>query len=259
MAARPLIAVVFGKFGGLSDCGAYAALHAHRSQDVSVRIIALSAEATEGVFDGVNVDVADKTEKAHVHDAFQNIDVTAIDVHSADAQSQLNQAFEGVTAVVSCNGNRQPFCSRHLELSARKITAAMKANNVKRLVQISSFGIGNVLVPNSGILRFWSCLLATLIRSGRNDLNAMEQVVTNTDLDYVLVRPVGVDPEAKPVGSWLVLSEPHVGPVDLSVSKSDVGSFMLQEAVTPTLHRTTIELCQPAGTKARQFSSAPAS
>jgi hypothetical protein len=249
MASQRLVAVVFGKIGGLSDCGAYAALHAFQDDGVDVRVIALSAEASEGPFDGVNVDVKDEAEKARVRDTFKQIPVTSIDVFDDGAQSQLEAALDGVEAVVSACGNRQPFKSRHLALSAQKVTRAMIAKRVNRLVQLSSFGIGESHLPTSFIMKFWNCLLATVIRSGRRDLYAMESVVSSSELDYLLVRPVGVDPEAQGIGSWVALTEATSEQHDLSVSKSDVGKFMLQEALAPTLHTTAVTLCQPAGTK----------
>ena len=245
--AQRVIAVVFGKVGGLSDCGAYAALHAFKDENVQARIIALSNEEREGPYEGVNVDVKDKAEKQRVHDEFKSIDVISIDVNSEDAQAKLESAFDGAEAVVSSFGNRQPFMSRHLETGSRKIVGAMENKGVNRLVQLSSFGIGEQLLPRTGIVRFWGCLLSTLIRRGRGDLIAMEQVVRTSKLDYLLIRPVGVDPGSKPSGSWETVSEFTGKPVGITVAKSDAGLFMLQQALTPTFHKTALVM---AGKKA---------
>ena len=81
---------------------------------------------------------------------------------------------------------------------ARQIVDAMQQANVSRLVVLSSMGIGDDYLPTNCMKCFWGCLLTCVWPSTRRDLEQMEAIVTESDLDYLLVRPMGVDPGELP-------------------------------------------------------------
>jgi len=244
------VAVVFGRKGGLSDCGAYAALHAWKRPGVELRAVAVRGpgEKTDANSE-VRVDVVDAAEKDRVTQEMKAMDIVTVEADSPEAQGQFEAAFEGVQAVVSAFGNRQPGMPRFLASTSRKVVQAMKAKGVTRLVQLSSFGIGDRVIPSSMIFKLWSFLLVTVLRSAKRDLLAMENAISTSGLDYVLVRPVGVDPSRSKIGSWLAVTDPIKEPVELGIAKSDAGLFLLEEALKPTYHKTALTLCQPGKRK----------
>lgn len=72
----------------------------------------------------------------------------------------------------------------------------MKATNVERLVAVSSVGANEAWPP---MMYHWvgplfSAMLMTIMRKALKDVNAYENAITDSGLDYVLVRPVGLDP-----------------------------------------------------------------
>ena len=117
----------------------------------------------------------------------------------------------------------------------------MQQKGVKRLVQLSSMGIGDDKVQYGFIKGLWWTLLRTLLRSAHHDLITAEKIVTDADpsLDYLLVRPMGLTPSEPPRGSWGVLHKER-GYLPASVAKSDVALFMLEQATNPTLIQTAV-------------------
>lgn len=114
--------------------------------------------------------------------------------------SELHQAFNNMDAVVSCLGIRKenpsdpwsPLLSPEdfMARSAFGIVDAMKANGIERLIVISSAGVGDS----------WEAVDAELrtVIQGSNvgkiflDLNNMEEVLVNSGLDTLAVRPVAL-------------------------------------------------------------------
>lgn len=117
---------------------------------------------------------------------------------------------------------------------------------MSRLVLLSSFGIGDDFIPFRGVRVFWAFLL-NVFRSVKKDLTRMEDVVQKSALDYLLVRPVGLTPEEPPRGSWKLLLSKEDGGLSSDIAKADVASYMLQEAVMPTLSKRAVTIGQPEG------------
>jgi hypothetical protein len=90
----------------------------------------------------------------------------------------------------------------------------------------------------------WGFLLNVLWRGVKKDLVAMEEVTMSTALDYLLVRSTGLDPPEPIIGKWKAITAKgeKVAFSFYTVSKSDVGLFMLGEACKPSMHSTAVTL-----------------
>lgn len=89
----------------------------------------------------------------------------------------------------------------------------------------------------------------------------MERAYTESNLDYLLVRPVGIGEVVEPVGRYYlqesgkrqvrdvfddkVMEDEIVGG---NMAKMDVARFMVKEAVEPTLHRQSQTVGAKPGT-----------
>ena len=100
-------------------------------------------------------------------------------------------------------------------------------------------------MPWHWVGKLFAALLLTATKSARRDLNAAEDAVRASDLDYLIVRPTGLTPTAQPTGAWKLRSCKADGPVDIEIPKEDVAQFMLQEALAPTLHRAAVTIGGP--------------
>eukprot|EP00913_Durusdinium_trenchii_P035945 g33632.t1 len=154
-------------------------------------------------------------------------------------KESLATIFSGVDAVIACPGSRQSGIATTCTIGARKIVAAMKKAKVERLVVLSSFGIGDDYMPSSVLKFFWGFLLRVVWPTMRRDVEGMEKI---SGLEYLIVRPMGVDPKELPVGSYAILTARGQGSLPLTVAKDDVGLFLLEEAVAPKHTKTGVTI-----------------
>lgn len=114
--------------------------------------------------------------------------------------AELRQAFGKIDAVVSCLGIRKedpsdpwsPLLSPDdfMARSAVGIVDAMKANGIERLVVISSAGVGDSWEKVDSELR--TVIQGSNVGKIFLDLNNMEEVLVNSGLDTLAVRPVAL-------------------------------------------------------------------
>ncbi|CAE7468638.1 unnamed protein product [Symbiodinium pilosum] len=71
-------------------------------------------------------------------------------------------------------------------------------------------GIGDDYLPGGCMKCFWGCLLRCVWPSTKRDLEQMEEIVASSGLDYLLVRPMGVDPAELPRNSYRLLTAPCI-------------------------------------------------
>jgi len=241
------VAVLYATKGGMGDVGKFALTLARLEPSLicNIRPVALSIEnSSEGTDKGLEVDVEDPVLKEKTEKLLRTMEdnIVKIDVAKDSAEKEIGDAIEGADAVISCLGNRQPSMERWCSLGTRKVVSAMKAKNVKRLVSLSSMGIGkDDFLKTTPLTILWAVMLRTILRSARKDLHSLEKEVFESNLDFVLVRPVGLTPSEPPQGSCdhiLSKNEANNGRTSLKfmLSKSDAAVFMLQEALVPTIH-----------------------
>jgi len=198
------VAVLYATKGGMGDVGKFVMTLARLEPSCTIRPIALSVEnSREGTDKGLHVDVTDPALKTTTEDVLATMvdSIRKIDVASDSAEKEIGDAIAGVDAVISCLGNREPSMERWCALGTRKVVNAMTAQNIQRLVCLSSMGIGTDFLKTTPLTVLWAVLLRTLLRSARKDLYGLETVVRESGLDFVLVRPVGLTPQQPPQGS----------------------------------------------------------
>ena len=161
----------------------------------------------------------------------------------------LQRQLEGATAVISCLGNRQPgWVNAKIKqgwVSAagnKAVIEGMQAHGVSRAVVISSVGIEEDAPP----LEFhWAgkimtCLFKTNTKKAFDDLTQMERAYRKSELDFLFVRPVGIGEETKPTGTWKLQQEKGKDALGLDMAKVDVARYMLEEALAPTRHKSSV-------------------
>lgn len=254
--AQRTIVVFFAGKGGIGDAGKFATMHALKQDGgVNVRPVALYSPS-EGKPDGFTADVNVAESQARLAEAFNGLSVPTIDVESSTSLDQICDAISGADAVVACVGSRQPSTGlfspsdwkpgRWSALGARQVISAMKKKEVQRLVILSSFGFGDDPLKSAGLGlgMFWRLLLKSTsgFRAVTRDVKAMEVEVRNSELDYLMLRPVGLDPDAIPRHKWDLISKSGDGSLGGSVAKEDVGACMVQEALHPTQHAVAMTI-----------------
>lgn len=136
-------------------------------------------------------------------------------------EAQVTEAVRGHDAVLSALGTR-PW--RHVDICSggtRVIAAAMRAAGVRRLIVLSSQGVGG-----SPMGTFGSLGAAMFLRKAFADKQAMEDELAHTDLDWTIVRP-GLLTNGKPRGTWRVADDNSL--VGGRIARADVAAFMLAQ------------------------------
>lgn len=106
------------------------------------------------------------------------------DALDADA---VARAIAGADAVIASLGTRPwrkfvPICAD----GARNIVEGMKKHGVRRLVAVSSLGVGD---SRDDLSAFWRYGLVPVIRRELRDKDVMEERIRDSGLDWVIVRP----------------------------------------------------------------------
>ena len=148
----------------------------------------------------------------------------------------LRTALEGRTAVVSALGTpASPFRQVTLLSEATKaLVAAMKAEEVDRLVAITGLGAGDS--RGHGGFVFDRLIFPALLRHVYADKDRQEALVRESGLDWTLVRPAVLNDKTArgTVRALTDLTDFRGG----TISRSDVATFVLDQVTDDRfLHR----------------------
>ena len=158
------------------------------------------------------------------------------------------EAVAGNEAVISVLGSRTPSNPLHprrpgdpngvTSAGSQNIVAAMKEHGLRRLVCQTAWGVGESR-QNPGIAGafFMNVLVPPLLRDEYADKEAQEKLVAESDLDWIIVRPMILTN-----GPW---TNDYRADVDLKpgrrpyISRADVADFLLKQLTDDTFVRKT--------------------
>jgi nucleoside-diphosphate-sugar epimerase len=238
------LVILYG-IGGLSDIGRHAILAA--LEKPQVEHITVITEYPE-LLDETNWECGCEGGHTNPTKGEHASKITMVPIDSwFNPQSNLAEHFQGATAVISCLGHRQPgvkypqLIQRGLVATAgnQQVVDAMKQANVKRIVVISSHGLGENIHWIGKVMKFF---FWTNSRKAYKDLLGMEAIFakSDNDLDYLLVRPTGLEESIVPVNEWYTQEKKDEEPVGLDLAKLDCARYMVQEALQPTRSRISM-------------------
>jgi uncharacterized protein YbjT (DUF2867 family) len=160
-------------------------------------------------------------------------------VGDARDEAALREALKGRDAVVSALGTPvSPFREvTLLSTATRALVSAMKAEQVSRLVCITGMGAGDS-AGHGGFIAD-NVIFPLLLKKVYADKNRQEAIVSDSGLDWVLVRPsiLNNKPGRGSVRALTDLSGFHGG----SIAREDVATFVLDQVCADTwLHRSPL-------------------
>lgn len=129
-------------------------------------------------------------------------------------------AVRAQDAVASCLGSR-PW--RHTDVCSegiRTIITAMRDTGVRRVIAMSSQGVGNARFSLLG------SIAALAIRREIADKRRMEDLLADSEIDWTVVRPA-ILTNGEPRGRWRVADDGSI--VGGTIPRADVAGFMLHE------------------------------
>jgi len=133
---------------------------------------------------------------AFVHNAeeYKDRDVRAVAGDATD-QTSVDAAMAGQDAVIDTIGGKAPYRKTSLERSvAGAVVASMKANGAKRVIVISSFGVGDSADQVSWFVEH--VIVPTWLRGSTEDKAATEAIVRASGIAFVIVRPAMLTDDA---------------------------------------------------------------
>ena len=150
----------------------------------------------------------------------------------------VRSAVAGRTAVALTIGSSG---SGVHEAVAGNVVHAMAEQGASRLAVMSAAGAFARKDPALGI--GFRALIATTLRSTYDDLEAMERRVMASDLDWTIVRPVGLS-DSPPTGDYRVSLDGSIPRKVSRISRSDVAAVILKALETDAFHRRTLVVAQ---------------
>lgn len=160
-------------------------------------------------------------------------------VGDATDASWVDALVAGKDAVLSALGAPAVRRTRVREEATREQVAAMTRHGVRRLISLSSHGVGDSASTLPWLMRW--VVVPFYLRGVFADHDAQEALVRASDLDWTLVRPTHLS-DGPATGAY------HVGFHELprgsrvAVSRADVAAFMLGQLEDRTYLRQPVSI-----------------
>jgi putative NADH-flavin reductase len=178
------------------------------------------------------------TVTAFVHNApldLEHADLTTVtgDTRDFDAVSSAIVGNTGVAFALSGAGNHEPGIAN--------VIHAMAEQDVRRLAAVSAAG---TFVRNDRNLSLaYRAMVATALRTVYDDLENMEVRIMASDLDWTIVRPVGLT-DGPASSDYRISVDGSLLPKATRISRADVASVVLKALETDTYHRKAVIIGQ---------------
>jgi len=159
-------------------------------------------------------------------------------------QPSLDAAARGQQAAVCMVG--VPFPATRLptnvfSLGTQNVIAALKAAIVRRLIVVSSFGVGESRRDAEWLYRVF---FALALRGAYADKLLQEQAVRESGLDYTIVRPTRMTMGA---GTGRYAERLGPGPILSPIARADVARFLLHALEAREYVGKTVSLGRATG------------
>jgi uncharacterized protein YbjT (DUF2867 family) len=161
--------------------------------------------------------------------------------------ADVKRAIPGHDAIVISLGNPQLPLALSLgaprttpadicEMGTRNIVAALGSGSAVRVLAVTAFGVGDTRAKMSMTFKIMVQLFMQQLMA---DKERQEAVPKASDLDYVLVQPVGLT-DAPATGDWVASAKGETR--KMRVSRREVAAFIADEIANPLYHRQTVAL-----------------
>lgn len=149
---------------------------------------------------------------------------------------EVAAAVAGHNVVISALGTR-PGDDWILPQATAHICAAMREHGLPRLVCVSSLGVGE---SGSQLGQAFAWLSVDLADS-LAEKEAQEQVVRESGLDWIIVRPGGLT-DGPHTGVYRCVTDPAVPLLRAAISRADVADFILSHLAGEEYVRQAVSL-----------------
>jgi uncharacterized protein YbjT (DUF2867 family) len=174
--------------------------------------------------DDVTAFVRDPTTFPEKHDHLRLVQGDARDAASFD------RGVQGQDAVLSVFGPRTMFGKSDLqETFMRNLVSAMERAGVRRLVNLSAWGVGD----SAPVLTWYARLFLSAAGEFFADKERGEKILLSSGLDFVNVRPPRLT-ERRERGGVKAAVAPSSTPALPFLSREDLAAFMVEQLTSDT-------------------------
>jgi putative NADH-flavin reductase len=146
---------------------------------------------------------------------------------------KVEETLAGSEAVCCSLGNTANNPDFVVSDGTHNIIDGMKKQEIKRLVVVSAIGVGD---SRERVSRSFKMLMKTVLRKAYEDKERQEQLVRESGLDWIIVRPGGLT-NGPATGEYAFGLDPSIG--GGQVARADVAAFVLKQLTDDTfLHQT---------------------
>jgi putative NADH-flavin reductase len=160
------------------------------------------------------------------------------DFHQAES---VSSAVRGQDAIIITAGAKSLKAFKenpsYFTQGTRYVVDAMKQHGVKRLVVLSAFGTNDTFEPSNFLMR--RVLIPFVLKVPYADHERQEELVRNSDLDWVIARPTRL---TNGPAHHRYVKETSPKAVPWSISRADVASFLVEAATVDTWARQAVQL-----------------
>ncbi|MCB8981458.1 MAG: SDR family oxidoreductase [Ardenticatenaceae bacterium] len=154
------------------------------------------------------------------------------DVLNAD---KVEETVAGSDAVCCSLGNTPNNPDFVVSDGTRNIIDCMEKQGIKRLVVVSAMGVADSVEQ---VTLTFKMLMKTVLRKAYEDKERQEQLIRESNLDWIIVRPGGLT-NGPATGEYQFGLDSAIG--SGQVSRADVAAFVLQQLTDDTfLHQTPV-------------------
>ena len=172
------------------------------------------------------------------HEPRQTIQCARILHGDARDPQFLESAIVGQQAIIDTIGTRHPFLKTTLETdAARQLIDAMCRHGIRRIVAVSSIGVGDSIANVPGLYRV---LMPIFFRGAIPDKEGMEAHLRQSDLDWTIVRPAGLTDGPQTNATQVIT--PASRRRMRRIARADVADFILNHIADANLYRAVVGL-----------------
>ncbi len=163
--------------------------------------------------------------------------LTIVEGDVTDAAA-VGRAVAGHDAVLSALGPRSGQYGV-LPGGVQNIVAAMRQAGVRRLIHVSSFGVGDSREQMGWVAR--QIVVPLFLRKALDEKEIEEGIIRASDLDWIIARPGGLE-DGPRTGVYRCITDPHEKVGQPRIARADVADFMLQNLADERFVRRAVGL-----------------
>lgn len=163
--------------------------------------------------------------------------VAVIDGDARDAAA-VAETISGSDVAISALGNFNRKPNTEISEATATLIAAMESNGPRRLVVVSTIGVGDSFKPLRSFV-FKRIIIGMAAKNIWKDRERQEAAITASSLDWTIARPGGLTDDAF-TGRYKVVGGGDPQPKKIAISRADVADFCLKAAQDDSYMRRTV-------------------